>query len=61
MLYSAKKFFSTLRSDPLNTDAKTILWGTIRGSMLPQKTLKTRCLRLAKNAFAIQHLLHSIV
>jgi hypothetical protein len=28
-------------------------WG-----MLRQKILKTRCLRLAKNAFAIQHLLH---
>ena len=26
--------------------------------MLRQKILKTRCLRLAKNAFAIQHLLH---
>ena len=26
--------------------------------MLHQKILKTRCLRLAKNAFAIQHLLH---
>ena len=28
-------------------------WG-----MLRQKILKTRCLRLATNAFAIQHLLH---
>ena len=32
--------------------------GTIRGSILPQKMLKIRCSRLAKNAFAIQYLLH---
>jgi hypothetical protein len=36
------------------TDAKKGgSWG-----MLCQKILKTQCLRLAKNAFAIQHLLH---
>ena len=31
----------------------TILGGS--GGMLPKKSLKIKCLRLAKNAFAIQH------
>jgi hypothetical protein len=35
--------------------------GIIRWIHAPQKILKIRCPRLAKNAFAIQHLLHHSV
>jgi hypothetical protein len=47
-------------SDPkVNKDAKKALLGdTTRGIHGPQKILKIRCPRLAKNAFAIQNLLH---
>jgi hypothetical protein len=42
----------------VNTYAKK---GTTRGALFPQKILKIRCPRLAKNAFAIQHLLHNSI
>ena len=47
-------------SDPtVNKDAKmAVLGGTTRGIRASQKILKISCFRLAKNAFAIQYLLH---
>jgi hypothetical protein len=53
-IFYPKVFYPT---DPkVNTDAKKLQGGS--WSILPQKMLKIRCLRLVKNTFAIQHLLH---
>jgi hypothetical protein len=45
----------------VNTDAKKGHYILYQGDpLLPQKILKIRCPRLAKSAFAMQHLLHHI-